>query len=60
VDFNLQIPANAAFFYALCGLAASKPLEKVLRRKRSGSVQDQENGDPRRSSDSDESLEWSR
>ena len=23
VDFNLQIPANAALFYALCGLAAS-------------------------------------
>ena len=26
VDFNLQIPANAAMFYALCGLAASGPL----------------------------------
>jgi O-antigen ligase len=24
VDFNLQIPANAAVFYALCGLAASE------------------------------------
>ncbi|HEX4920210.1 MAG TPA: O-antigen ligase family protein, partial [Candidatus Bathyarchaeia archaeon] len=24
VDFNLQIPANAAFFYALCALAATK------------------------------------
>ena len=24
VDFNLQIPANAAFFYVLCALAASK------------------------------------
>jgi O-antigen ligase len=24
VDFNLQIPANAAFFYLLCALAASK------------------------------------
>ena len=23
VDFNLQIPANAAFFYVLCALAAS-------------------------------------
>jgi len=26
VDFNLQIPANAALFYVLCGLAASAPL----------------------------------
>ncbi len=26
VDFNLQIPANAALFYVLCGLAASRPL----------------------------------
>jgi len=25
VDFNLQIPANAAIFYALCTLAAMKP-----------------------------------
>lgn len=59
VDFNLQIPANAAFFYALCGLAASKPLETVSRRKRSRSIQDEENGVRRRSTD-DESLEWSR
>ncbi len=35
VDFNLQIPANAAFFYALCGLAASRPLETLSRRSRS-------------------------
>ena len=34
VDFNLQIPANAAFFYVLCGLAAS-PLPKVSRSGRS-------------------------
>jgi O-antigen ligase len=26
VDFNLQIPANAALFYVLCGLASSKPV----------------------------------
>jgi hypothetical protein len=25
VDFNLQIPANAALFYALCAAAAMKP-----------------------------------
>jgi len=35
VDFNLQIPANAAFFYTLCGLAASKPLQTFSRRGRS-------------------------
>ena len=28
VDFNLQIPANAALFYVLCGLAAS-PLTRL-------------------------------
>jgi O-antigen ligase len=35
VDFNLQIPANAAVFYALCGLAVSMPLETRSRRGRS-------------------------
>jgi O-antigen ligase len=34
VDFNLQIPANAAMFYVLCGLAAS-PLAKLSGRSRS-------------------------
>src|SRR5882762_10133663 len=35
VDFNLQIPANAALFYVLCGLAASEPSAASLRfRKR--------------------------
>ena len=29
VDFNLQIPANAAIFYALCTLAAMKPRSAV-------------------------------
>ena len=33
VDFNLQIPANAGMFYALCGLAAAKPLESSSRRR---------------------------
>jgi O-antigen ligase len=33
VDFNLQIPANAAMFYALCGLAAS-PLAKPSGQSR--------------------------
>ena len=36
VDFNLQIPANAAVFYALCALAASKlPRSSSSERRRS-------------------------
>jgi len=36
VDFNLQIPANAAVFYALCALAASKlPRSSGSERRRS-------------------------
>src|ERR1700733_1962689 len=31
VDFNLQIPANAALFYVLCGLAASKSLAELSK-----------------------------
>lgn len=38
VDFNLQIPANAALFYALCGLAASRPAETQVRRRRSRGI----------------------
>jgi O-antigen ligase len=39
VDFNLQIPANAALFYVLCAIAASAPLhesqrKRILRRHR--------------------------
>jgi O-antigen ligase len=34
VDFNLQIPANAAFFYALCTIAAAKPYAKPVRKHR--------------------------
>jgi O-antigen ligase len=41
VDFNLQIPANAAFFYVLCGLAAS-PLAKIFKPDRSRSPGDEE------------------
>ena len=33
VDFNLQIPANAALFYALCAIAASAPLQESQRRR---------------------------
>lgn len=33
VDFNLEIPANAALFYVLCSLAASKPFAKSARKR---------------------------
>lgn len=41
VDFNLQIPANAALFYVLCGLAAS-PLARGSRSVRSRTPGDEE------------------
>jgi O-antigen ligase len=34
VDFNLQIPANAALFYVLCTIAASEPFAQPARRRR--------------------------
>ena len=34
VDFNLQIPANAALFYVICAIAAAKPFVQPQRRKR--------------------------
>lgn len=33
LDFNLQIPANAALFYVLCAIAASQPLHESQRRR---------------------------
>jgi O-antigen ligase len=33
LDFNLQIPANAALFYVLCAIAAAAPLEQSHRRR---------------------------
>jgi len=33
LDFNLQIPANAALFYVLCAIAASAPLQGSQRRR---------------------------
>jgi O-antigen ligase len=42
VDFNLQIPANAALFYALCAVAAMEPrfgLHRRRHRNRSHSVE---------------------
>src|SRR5271155_1835001 len=34
VDFNLQIPANAALFYVLCTVAASDPFAQPARKRR--------------------------
>jgi O-antigen ligase len=34
VDFNLQIPANAAMFYVLCTIAASDPFARPARKRR--------------------------
>jgi O-antigen ligase len=34
VDFNLQIPANAALFYVLCTIAASEPFARPARKRR--------------------------
>jgi O-antigen ligase len=33
LDFNLQIPANAALFYVLCAIAASGTLQESQRRR---------------------------
>jgi O-antigen ligase len=34
VDFNLQIPANAALFYVLCTIAATEPFVQPARKRR--------------------------
>ncbi len=34
VDFNLQIPANAALFYVFCTIAAMRPRFKLVHRQR--------------------------
>jgi O-antigen ligase len=34
VDFNLQIPANAALFYAFCGIIGAPPLLQRSRKRR--------------------------
>jgi O-antigen ligase len=34
VDFNLQIPANAALFYVLCTIAAAEPFAQPARKRR--------------------------
>ncbi len=33
LDFNLQIPANAALFYVLCAIAASRSVQESQRRR---------------------------
>jgi O-antigen ligase len=32
LDFNMHIPANAAFFYAACALASGRPREPGIAR----------------------------
>jgi hypothetical protein len=49
VDFNLQIPANAALFYVLCTIASSEPFAKPARKRRARSQPAQESLDPRES-----------
>ena len=50
VDFNLQIPANAALFYVLCGLAASElPSESSRSRPARTAKAERIGGLPRRS-----------
>ena len=33
LDFNLQIPANAALFYVLCAIVVAQPLQESQRRR---------------------------
>ena len=56
VDFNLQIPANAALFYVLCGLAASRPWAELSKPGRSRTIGNEEGGGRRIPSDNGESL----
>ena len=56
VDFNLQIPANAAMFYVLCGLAATRPLAKLSKRGRSRDAGDEASGGRRIPVDNGDSL----
>jgi O-antigen ligase len=55
VDFNLQIPANAALFYVLCGLAAS-PLAESSKPGRSRAIGNEGIRRRRTPSDNGESL----
>jgi hypothetical protein len=42
VDFNLQIPANAALFFVFCSIAAAPPLLTRLRRPKPVSTQEED------------------
>jgi O-antigen ligase len=42
LDFNLQVPANAALFYVLCTIAAARPLLQRSRKRRPVSTQEEE------------------
>jgi len=42
LDFNLQIPANAALFYVLCTIAAARPLLQRSRKRRPVSTEEEE------------------
>ena len=42
IDFNLQIPANAALFYVFCTLAAAPPLLQRSRKRRPVSPAEEE------------------
>jgi O-antigen ligase len=42
LDFNLQIPANAALFYVLCTIAAAPPLLQRSRKRRPVSTEEEE------------------
>jgi O-antigen ligase len=56
VDFNLQIPANAAMFYVLCGLAGSMPSTQSSKRRRSRAIGDEEIADRLTASDNGDLL----
>jgi O-antigen ligase len=56
VDFNLQIPANAALFYVLCGLAASRLLAESSKPGRHRAIGDEGTGGGRTRSDNGNSL----
>jgi O-antigen ligase len=42
VDFNLQIPANAALFYVFCSIAAAPPLLQRTRKRKPVSTEEEE------------------
>ena len=42
IDFNLQIPANAALFYVFCTVAAADPFAQPMRKRRPVHTQTEE------------------